>query len=253
MPDIRPSLIARIGLGRPELRAWAMYDWANSAFMTTIVATMFPIYFQKVAAAGLPPNVAQARFSAATAIALTIVALVSPLLGALADYAGVKKRMLGLFIAIGVVATSLMFFIGRGDWLLAAVLFIVANFGISGGFAFYDSLLPHIARPDEIDRVSTAGYALGYLGGGLLLALNLAWYLWPARFGIPDANTAVRISFVSVAVWWVLFSIPLFRRVREPEAIHKGERLPASRLLAVSFGQLREPFENCAGSATRCC
>src|SRR5262249_21834995 len=113
-----------------------------------------------------------------------------------------------------------------GDWILASVLFILANIGANGSFVFYDALLPHVAREDEIDRVSTAGYALGYLGGGTLLALNLAWILKPAWFGLPSGNDLPmaqatlpsRLSFLSVAVWWLVFSIPLFRRVREPAA-----------------------------------
>ena len=207
---------ARLGLGRPELRAWAMYDWANSAFMTTIIAAVFPIYFSTVAAADLPREVATVRFSTVTTLALVCVALLAPILGAMADYAAVKLKMLAGFMALGVVATGLMFFIERGDWLLAAVLFGLGNIGASGSFVFYDSLLPHLAGSDEIDRVSTAGYALGYVGGGLLLAVNLAWIQAPALFGIAGADTAVRLSFLSVAVWWFGFSIPLFRTVSEP-------------------------------------
>ena len=242
MTESRPSFASRLGLNRPELRAWAMYDWANSAFMTTIVGAMFPIYFQKVASAGLPPARADSLYAASTAIALTIIALVSPVLGALADYAGVKKRMLGVFVAIGTTATASMVLIGRGDWLLAAALFVVANIGVSGGFAFYDSLLPHIAGPHEIDRVSSAGYAVGYLGGGLLLALNLAWYTWPTRFGLPDTSAAVRLSFLSVAVWWVAFSIPLFRTVPEPPVTGAGRVTGAGPLASAAFRQLADTF-----------
>ncbi|MBP1634816.1 MAG: oxalate/formate antiporter family transporter [Acidobacteria bacterium] len=221
----RRGWLQRIGLGRPELRAWAMYDWANSAFMTTIIGAVFPIYFLEVAASNLAPSVAQFRYALATTAGLTFVALLSPILGALADTRGAKKGFLGLFVALGVVSTCAMVAIGPGDWRLAAALFILGNIAISGGFAFYDSLLPHIAGPDEIDRVSTAGYALGYLGGGLLLAVNLLWILRPGWFGLPDAGAASRLSFLSVGVWWGLFSIPLFRRVPEPAVrLEEGER-----------------------------
>ena len=159
-----------------------MYDWANSAFMTTIVAAVFPIYFNRVAAADLDPTAASLRFAMATTIGLSIVAVLAPILGAVADCAGIKKKMLGAFMGLGILATACMFFIQQGDWLLAAVLFVLGNIGASGSFVFYDSLLPHIARADEIDRVSTAGYALGYLGGGTLLAVNLAWILRPDLF-----------------------------------------------------------------------
>ncbi len=211
-----PPLLERLGLHRPELRAWAMYDWANSAFMTTIVAAVFPIYFASVAAADLDPAAASLRFAATTFIALLVVAVLAPILGAIADVAGVKKKMLGVCLAFGVVATTCMFFIERGDWRLAAALFVLANIGATASIVFYDSLLPHIARTDEMDRVSTAGYALGYLGGGVLLAVNLAWIQRPELFGLGGPELASRLSFLSVAVWWLGFSIPLFRTVPEP-------------------------------------
>ncbi len=180
--------LARLGLRTREQRAWATYDWANSAFQCTIITAVFPIYFTSVASKGLPEATATEHFATATTIALTIIAVLSPILGAYADYAGAKKRLLAVFLAIGVVTTAAMYFIGEGEWKFAALLFIIANIGVSGSFVFYDSLLPHIARADEMDRVSSAGYALGYLGGGLLLALNLAWILKPAWFGLPDAG-----------------------------------------------------------------
>ncbi|MDP6579272.1 MAG: MFS transporter [Vicinamibacterales bacterium] len=228
-----PSLLERVGLHRPELRAWAMYDWANSAFMATVVTAVFPIYFPLVAAAELDPAVASFRFASTTFIALSIVAVLAPVLGAIADVAAVKKKMLAVCLALGVVATACMFFIGRGDWMLAAVLFILANIGATASFVFYDSLLPHIAGTDEMDRVSTSGYALGYLGGGVLLVVNLVWILRPEWFGLGSGEAgqalAMRLSFVSVAVWWVGFSLPLFRTVPEPaRALELDEQASAS-------------------------
>ena len=216
MPPNRPPFLQRLGLHRPELRAWALYDLANSAFATTVVSAVFPIYFSSVAAADLPGSVATARFATATAVALGLVALIAPFLGPLADIAAMKKKLLAAFLALGIVATGGMFFIYRGDWLFGAGLFIVANVGFAGTLVFYDSLLPHIVRPGEIDRVSSAGYALGYLGGGILLAANLAWIQFPAAFGLADGAAGSRWSFLSVAAWWLLFSVPLFRRVPEP-------------------------------------
>jgi UMF1 family MFS transporter len=229
--------LARLGLRTPEQRAWATYDWANSAFQCTIITAVFPVYFSSVAAADLPPAVATERFATATTLALAFVALVSPVLGAYADFAGAKKRLLALFLGIGVLSTAAMVQIGRGDWLLAAVLFIVANIGVSGSFVFYDSLLPHIAGDEEMDRVSSAGYALGYLGGGVLLAVNLAWILQPAWFGLADAGVASRLSFLSVAVWWLAFSIPLFRRVPEPD-VRRDAMPDGVNPVAASFRQL---------------
>ena len=241
-PGMIGRVLDRVGLGRPELRAWAMYDWANSAFMTTIIAAVFPVYFIEVAASGLPPSAAQFRYAVATTVALTFVAILSPVLGALADTRGAKKTFLGGFVALGVLSTCAMVAIGPGEWRLAAVLFIAGNIAISGGFAFYDSLLPHIAGPGEIDRVSTAGYALGYLGGGLLLAVNLLWILQPAWFGLADAGAATRLSFLSVGVWWGLFSIPIFRRVPEPAVrLEAGERALGGPT-RIAMARLRNTF-----------
>src|SRR6478735_1093856 len=181
------NFLDRLGLGRRDLRAWAMYDWANSAFQTTIVAAVFPIYFHRVAAAGLPPAEATSRFAWATTIAILIVAIIAPLLGAIADYAGIKKKLLAVFLGIGVVATGAMYWIERGDWLFALVLFVVGNVGVAGSIVFYESLLPHLVDGPELDRVSSAGYAIGYLGGGALLAVNLLLLKSLALFGIPDA------------------------------------------------------------------
>ena len=232
-----PRWLHALGLHRRELRAWAFYDWANSAFVTTIVAAAFPIFYSSVAAADLPKDEATARYAFTTAIALALVALMTPVLGAVADYLGAKKRLLGSFLVLGVLATATMFFIGRGDWLFASVVFVFGNVGFSGANVFYNSLLPHIAREDEIDRVSTAGYALGYLGGGLLLAINLAWILAPGTFGLADAEVATRVSFVSVALWWLGFSIPLFRRV--PEPMQQPERGAGADLNPVWVGVTR--------------
>jgi MFS transporter, UMF1 family len=245
-PARRP-LLERLGLHRPELRAWAMYDWANSAFILTIITTVFPIYYQQVAAAPLEKERANFFFGIATTAALALVAVASPLLGALADFLGKRKRFLAFFLALGVVATAAMFLIRRGDWVLALVLFAVGNVGVSASFVFYDSLLPHIAHGPEMDRVSTAGYALGYLGSGLLMILNLAWIQKPAWFGLADAGVATRLTFVSVALWWALFSIPLFRRVAEPpRQLEVDERSAGSSVSAVrvTFSRLYETFHD---------
>lgn len=240
-------LLDRLGLGRRDLRAWAMYDWANSAFQTTIIAAVFPIYFSRVVAADLPPAAATSRFAWATTISILIVAIVAPLLGAIADYAAVKKRLLGIFLGIGAASTLAMYWIQRGDWQLALILFVIGNVGVAGSIVFYESLLPHLVAPAELDRVSSAGYAVGYLGGGLLLAINLLMIQRPGWFGIPDAGLATRLSLASVAVWWVVFSIPLFRDVAEPRRLlEPGERPAAGaftsglRRLVETFGELRQ-------------
>ncbi len=240
-------ILERLGLHRPELRAWAMYDWANSAFMVTIVTAVFPIYFSSVAAADLDPATASFRFAVTTTVALTFVAVLAPVLGALADFAGIKKKMLGACVGLGVVATACMYFIQQGDWVLAALLFAFANIGVTSSLVFADSLLPHIASPAELDRVSTAGYALGYLGGGLLLVVNLAWIQAPEAFGLSGAELASRLSFVSVAIWWLGFSIPLFRKVSEPVRTLEADEHAGGSAIRASFVRLGETLRELRG------
>jgi MFS transporter, UMF1 family len=237
-----PGLLTRIGLGRRDLRAWALYDCANSAFQTTIIAAVFPIYYQKVAADGLPASVAMSRFAWATTLAILLVAIVAPVLGAIADYTAIKKRLLGVFLAIGATATLAMYWIERGDWMLALVLFVIGNVGVAGSIVFYESLLPHLASEQDLDRVSAAGYAVGYMGGGALLAINLLMIQKPDWFGIPDAGTATRLALASVAVWWVAFSIPIFRVVPEPAVRLEADERPGANALVTGAKRLVETF-----------
>lgn len=236
------GLLHKLGLGRKDLRAWAMYDWANSAFQTTIIATVFPIYFQRVASEGLTEAQATSRYAWATTIAILIVAIVAPILGAIADYAAVKKRFLAIFMMIGVTATAAMYGIGRGDWMLALVLFVIGNIGVAGSIVFYESLLPHLVSEEQLDRVSSAGYAIGYLGGGVLLAINLLMLQKPELFGIADVGTATRLTFVSVAVWWFAFSIPLFRHVPEPVRQVERDEKPSGNAFVAAFKRNIETF-----------
>lgn len=185
--------------------------------VTTVITAVYPIYFGQVAGSTLPAGEATVRFGVASTVALLVVALLSPILGAVADSAPLKKPLLAVFVALGVLSTAGLFFVDHGDWLLGAVLFGLANIGVNGSFVFYDALLPHVARTEaEMDRLSTAAYGLGYLGGGLLLVVQLAVIQRPAWFGLPDGTLPSRLVFVSVAAWWVVFSIPLFLRVKEP-------------------------------------
>jgi UMF1 family MFS transporter len=226
--------LARLALHTPQLRAWALYDWANSVFMTTVLQ-IFPIYFVSVAAADLPRAKATERFAFATSAAVILVALIAPVLGALADHAGIKKKLLAGFMLVGVFSTAALYLVTRGDWVLGAALFVLGNVGVTGSIVFYESLLPHVAPPGGMDRLCTTGFALGYLGGGLLLAVNLLWIQWPAAFGIPDDVTAIRLSFLSAAAWWLVFSIPLLLRVPEPP---RGGGEAGQGALRASFGRL---------------
>jgi MFS transporter, UMF1 family len=250
-PRRSATWLAALGLDRRELRAWAMYDWALSAQETTIAVAVFPIYYLSVAAADLPGTLAAQSVAYANSASIALIAVLSPILGAIADYAAVKKKLLAVFVALGVAAAGGMFLVQRGDHLLALVLFVLASVGAQGSRVFYDALLPHITSGKETDRVSTAGYALGYVGGGLLLALNLAWIQQPQWFGLPsgpdlgpaEATLPARLALLSVGVWWVLFAIPLFRRVREPSVLLEPVERRGMNPVRAGFGRLLETFQ----------
>lgn len=235
------------------IRAWTMYDWANSVFATSIMAAILPVYYANVAVQSDKANTATVYWSITTSIGLLLVAFLGPILGAMADFLGAKKRMMTIFVFLGVTGTALLYLVGTGDWLIASVFFIIGSVGFSGANVFYDSLLPHVAREDEIDQVSSRGYAMGYLGGGLLLAVNLGMImalppLLPklipslAAWSEGDLTTLMtRLCFISVAIWWLLFTIPIWQHVPEPE-----RRIMASEKgfnpLRASFGRLGHTF-----------
>ena len=226
---------------RKVINAWCMYDWANSGFATTIMAAMFPPFYRSLATnAGLSEGNATAAWAYTTSGGLLAVALLAPILGAISDHTGGKKWYIGAFMALGVVATGFFVLLGDQTYLLGSVLFILADIGFAGANIFYESLLPHIAAEGDIDRVSTRGYALGYVGGGILLVINVLWYMQPDLFFMPGTGFALRASFFSVAVWWAIFSIPLFRHVPEPAVVRvSGEALNPVR---AGFGRLKRTF-----------
>ncbi len=235
MARVIARLMARVGLVTPEQRAWAWYDWANSVYFTTVITAVFPSFYSTYAAGGLEPAQATARFGMITTVSVLVVAIISPVLGALADYSGIKKKLLALFMSLGVLACASMVFITEGNIALASLLFFLGNIGVSGSLVFYDSLLPHVAKPEETDRVSAAGYAMGYVSGGMMLLVNLAWILQPATFGFSSSVSAIRASFVAVAVWWAVFSLPLFRKVPEPTASHEPVVSGLSRMTSIAM------------------
>ncbi|MFC1813873.1 MFS transporter [Thermodesulfobacteriota bacterium] len=194
---------------------WAMYDWANSAFATCVMAGFFPIFFKQYCSYGIDVNTSTAQLGFGNAIASLLVAIMAPILGAISDRGSVRKKFLIFFAYLGALMTAALFLVQRGDWVWAIFIFAMGIIGFSGANIFYDSLLPSIADEDDIDYISGLGYAMGYLGGGLLFLLNVMMTLMPEKFGIPDALTAVRYAFVSVAVWWGLFTIFLIRWVPE--------------------------------------
>lgn len=231
-----------LGLHRRVVRAWAMYDWASSAFNTSVMAAILPIYYHKVAAADIDENLRTAYWGYTQTIALVSIVLLAPLLGAAADYAGRKKNYLASFVALGLVGTSLLAVVGEGDWVLASAIFVLASIGLGGAEVFYESLLPHITNRCEIDRVSAAGYALGYVGGGLLLAVHLAWISNPDTFGFQDSRQASRAAFLTVAVWWALFTIPLLRVVPEPASDLLETNEVSRRPLTVGLMRVAKTF-----------
>ena len=196
---------------------WAMYDWANSAFATTVMAGFFPVFFKHYWNADVAVTESTFRLGLANSIASLLIVLTAPLLGAIGDYLGRRKRMLMGFAFLGLLMTAGLCLVSEGEWQLAATVYVLAVFGFSGSNIFYDSLLPFVSSRDDLDRTSALGFSLGYLGGGLLLGLNVLMTLKPQWFGLADATLAVRLSFVIVALWWLVFSLPLLVLVPEPE------------------------------------
>lgn len=222
------------------INAWCMYDWANSAFATTVLAAVLPVYYSQVAGATLPsPEVATAYWSLGLSLSLLIVAVLSPILGTVSDVARSKKRFLTYFAAAGIVSTGLLVLVDTGDWLLASILFVLGRIGFTSANVFYDALLPHVATSgEEQDRVSARGYAMGYLGGGLLLAINAGMIA-----ALPGTTWGPRLSFLSVALWWAIFSLPLLRYVPEPLAA-STHLAPGESVIGVSFRRLAETFKD---------
>jgi UMF1 family MFS transporter len=235
------SAITQSRAYRKIINSWCMYDWANSAFATTIMAAMFPPFYRSMAInAGLSEGNATAAWAYTTSLSLLLVAILAPILGAISDHSGGKKWYIGAFVTLGVVATGLFAILGDETYILASILFMLADVGFAGANIFYESLLPHIAGEGDIDRVSTRGYALGYVGGGILLIFNVLWFMQPELFFMPNTGFALRAAFFSVAVWWAIFSIPLFRNVPEPAVVRApGE---SESPLRAGFGRLTRTF-----------
>jgi UMF1 family MFS transporter len=216
--------------------AWVMYDWANSAFATTIMAGFMPVYFRVLAeAGGLGDVQATTVWSYFTTIALIIVAITAPPMGYMADRMAGKKRFLTIFAVVGSVASILLFLPHSGQYKLAGTIYVFANLGFAGANIFYNALLPHIAREEDLDHISTKGYAMGYLGGGILLLINVAMFMLGGEMG-------VRLSFVTVGLWWLGFTVPLWRHVKEPPTAHE-EKVNFGTAFKLSFQELARTFK----------
>jgi UMF1 family MFS transporter len=223
---------------RRRVLAWTLYDWANSAFVTTIVAAVLPIYFSQVAGATLPSETtATGYFGIASSIALLIAAVLSPILGTISDVMQGKKQFLTIFAVIGIFASAALALTSTGDWLLVLIIFVIGRVGFQGSISFYDSLLPHVAKEEDQDSVSAQGYALGYLGGGILLAVNAGMII---ALGLEAGS---KLAFLSVAIWWGVFTVPLLMQVPEPmTAIAKLK--PGENVVGVAFSRLRETVKD---------
>ena len=220
---------------------WAMYDWANSAFATTVMAGFFPIFFKQYWSYGVDVNMSTARLGLGNAIASIVVAVMAPILGAMADSGSVRKKFLIFFAYLGVLMTASLFLINKGDWGWAIFLYVMGNIGFSGSNIFYDSLLPSVADEGEIDYVSSLGFSMGYLGGGLFFLGNVLMTLMPEKFGLPDAGTAIRYAFVSVAFWWGFFTI--FTILWVPEVQVTATSSNGSNFIVVGFKQFVGTFK----------
>lgn len=235
------KLLAPKNKDQRQVVAWAFYDWANSAFATTVMAGFFPIFFKQFWNAQAPATLSTFRLGLANSIASLVMMMSAAILGAIADQGSAKKKFLFAFCAIGVGATGGLFFVGQGQWPIAMAMYILAVIGFCGGNLFYDSLLVAVAPPGKSDMVSALGYSLGYLGGGILFALNVWMTLSPATFGLTDETQAVRISFLCVALWWAIFSIPIMSWVQEPM---RATRKSGWHMVQAGLSQLRLTFND---------
>jgi len=226
---------------RKAVVSWALYDWANSAFALIVMSAFFPLFLKQYWSAPADATTSTLQLGLANSAASIVVALLAPLLGAIADRASAKKRYLAGFTALAIVMTAGLAVVARGDWPMAIALFIAACIGFSAANVFYDALIVDVAQRHEVHHVSALGFGLGYLGGGLLFALTVAMTLWPQRFGLADSAQAIRASFALVALWWALFAVPLWLFVNEEPRSMTGASAAKEglRQVASTFRQLR--------------
>ncbi len=224
---------------KKSIYSWALYDWANSAFATTVMAGFFPIFFAQYWSN--PENLSISTFylGLGNSVASIIVVLLAPILGAIADRGTYKKRFLVFFAFLGVLMTAGLALISQGMWQIALLTYVIATVGFSGANTFYDSLLPAVSNKDNVDYVSAVGYAFGYIGGGILIVINFLMITYPSFFGFADSVEGIKWSFVSVALWWAIFSIPIVLFVKEPK-YHKTET--ALQTIKSGFKQLKNTF-----------
>ncbi len=220
--------------------SWALYDFANSAFATTVMAGFFPIFFKEYYSKGVDVTTSTAILGFANSFASFLIVLISPLLGAIADSLSAKKKFLSFFTYLGILMTFSLSFCQKGDWEFAIFFYVMGTIGFSGALTFYDSLLPFVSTLKERDFVSGLGFSLGYLGGGILFIINVLMYIKPHIFGIENHIYSIEISFISVAIWWAIFSIPIFLFVEEPNRAKKGTILEGYQKFIRTFKKIKE-------------
>ncbi|MFK8051950.1 MAG: MFS transporter [Woeseiaceae bacterium] len=219
---------------------WVLYDWANSAFALTVIATFYPVFLRSYWSVGSDPSAVTSRLALATALGSALVAIIAPVLGAVADAGGARKRFLFLFTLLAIASTLGLYFVGQGDWPIALGLYVIALFGFYSANTFYDSLLINVTTKDNFERVSALGFGIGYLGSALLLGFNTWMVNNPTAVGLAETSDAVRVAFALVAVWWTLFAIPLFVLVKE----EKQASPPLLEAVKTGYRTLRETFRN---------
>lgn len=231
-----------------KIRSWCMYDFGNSAFATTILAAVLPVYFANVIYTG--SSNATAIWGVVTAIAMVFIALLAPILGAISDSANSKKKFWTFFMGLGCLGTALLFIPGPGDTLMLCMFFVIANVGFTGSLVFYDAFLPHIVTSNKMDKTSAAGFAWGYIGGGILLVVNMLMIMNPGSiWGTGDPQyLGTRFSFVTVSIWWLLFSIPMMKNIHEPILNDSPKKAGAAikdgfHRLGVTFSHIKQHKE----------
>ena len=226
---------------KKEIASWALYDWANSAFATTVMAAFFPIFFKEYWAYGADSATSTFYLGLGNSIASLLVAAMAPVIGAIADRGSYKKKLLTFFAFLGIIMTGGLWFVKLGQWPVAVLFYILATIGFSGANTFYDSLLPSVASEKKVDFVSSLGFSLGYIGGGLLFVINVLMYLMPEKFGIPDGPTAIRLSFLSVGIWWAVFSLPILLFVHEEKT---GSSITVGDACREGFGEIKRTLSS---------
>jgi len=225
---------------KKKVLSWALYDWANSAFATTVMAGFFPVFYKQYWAAEVSASASTFQLGVGNAFASLVIVICAPVLGAIADAGNFRKKFLALFTVLGVIATALLYWTEQHAWAAALASYCVATVGFMGANIFYDALILNVSNVNNRDVVSSLGYALGYLGGGVLFAVNVAMTLFPDSFGVQSVSEAVRLSFLSVAIWWAVFTVPLLIYV--PDV--KQAKVSIGKSIKLGVAQLKQTFHH---------